>query len=119
MTKHREGDDYLTIEHTLRSFPRINPFVVHWAFPLFERREDLDPSDLKQPGGGREASFTVDNLVKCLGDKQLTTTEFMDVFVERQKGSKPTFHRLLTKAKKEGLIHKCALDQKWEKVSQP
>jgi hypothetical protein len=121
MTKHKEGDDYLTVEHTLRSFPRIDPFVVEWKVPLFERRADLDPGDLKQTGNGnctgREKSFTVDDLVSCLGKKELTTNEFLDVFVERKKSSPATFHRLLAIAKKDGLIHKCAVDQKWEKVN--
>jgi hypothetical protein len=120
MTKHKEGDNFLSIEHTLRSFPRLDPFVVEWKCPLFERQDDLDPEELKQPANlGREAKFTVDDLVSCLGKKQLTTTELMEVFVERKKSSKPTFHRLLTKAKNDGLIHKCELDQKWEKVSEP
>jgi len=122
MTKHKQGDDYLSIEHTLRSFPRINPFVVHWVMPLFERKDDLDPSDLKQKPSnqGREKTFIVKDLMDCLGSKQLTTSEFLDVFLEKKKSSPATFHRLMAEAKKDGLIHKCAIDQKWEKVlSQP
>jgi hypothetical protein len=121
MTKHKQGDDYLSIEHTLRSFARIDPFVVHWDFPLFSRQDDLDPSDLKLQAntGGREATFTVKDFMEVLGNKQFTTSEFLDVFIEKKKSSPATFHRLMAKAKKDGLIHKCAIDQKWEKVSQP
>ena len=37
MTKHEAGDDCLSIETTLRSFPKIEPFVVRWSLPLFVR----------------------------------------------------------------------------------
>ena len=54
MTGHDEGDDHLTVEHTLRSFPRIDQFVVQWDCPLFSRKPDLDPAKLKQHNeGGR------------------------------------------------------------------
>ena len=41
----------LSVEATLRSFPRIEPFVVRWDNPLFVREKDLNPDNLKQPGG--------------------------------------------------------------------
>ena len=62
MTKHTEGDDYPAVETTLRSFPRIDPFVVHWKCPLFEREPNLDPADLKQPNKGRERVYCLEDL---------------------------------------------------------
>lgn len=116
MTKHAAGDDYLTVEHTLRSFPRIDPFVVHWNCPLFERATDLDPADLKQPGGGRSAAYSVDDLLNCLNGDDLTTKDFEERFSELTGASQRTFFRLLKDAEKTKRIHKCQIDQKWEKL---
>lgn len=115
MTPHKEGDGYLVVEHTLRSFPRIDPFVVRWNLPLFERESQLNPDDLKQPGG-RGVSFVVDDLVKCLGDQDLTTKELLRMFTEEVGGSKGTFYALLKEAAKTDRIFKSKIDQKWERV---
>jgi hypothetical protein len=118
MTKHAKGDDYLTVEHTLRSFSRIDPFVVQWDCPLFKRAPELDPADLKQPGG-RPAKYSVDDLLECLGDDDLSSTELCARFMKAKKASERTFYKILEAATKLGAIHKCELDQKWEKVSNP
>jgi hypothetical protein len=73
---------------------------------------------LKQPGnGGRTKKFKVEDLVKILGNKELSNTELMEIFIEKTKASESTFARLMREAQGENLIHKCAVDQKWEKVS--
>jgi hypothetical protein len=117
MTKHSEGDDYLAAEATLRSFPRIEPFVVHWKCPLFEREPSLNPADLKQPmTGGREQIYFIEDLMDCLNGHSMTTSELENAFTTKTKGSPATFKRLLSEAKKRTLAHKCAVDQKWERV---
>jgi len=50
MTQH-ENYDCLTVEASLRSLPRIRPFVVQWDYPLFIRQDELDPDKLKKKGG--------------------------------------------------------------------
>jgi AAA domain len=119
MTKHQEGDDCLTIETTLRSFPRIDPFVVRWNFPLFQRAPELDPADLKQPSkrGGSSPKYSVKDLVECLGNRQLTTSEFQRLANEETGMSKAVFYRLLPEAEKSGVLHKSRVDSKWEVVS--
>jgi RecA-family ATPase len=117
MTKHAQGEDYLTAEATLRSFPRIEPFVVKWKCPLFEQEPDLDPTDLKQPTSGREKSYYIEDLLDCLNGQDMTTTELETAFRKKKKGSETTFKRLLKEAKGRNLIHKCVMDQKWERVS--
>jgi hypothetical protein len=118
MTKHKEGDDYLTVDTTLRSFPRIDPFVVRWECPLFERQPDLDPADLKQPNTtGREPVYFLDDLTNCLNGHCLTTTELETAYRDKTKASESTFKRLLKEAKARNEIHKCAIDQKWERVT--
>jgi hypothetical protein len=77
MTKHVE-EDCLSVEATLRSFPRIEPFVVRWVNPLFVRDKDLDPDDLKQPGnvkqkdGDSDGPYKVYKLIPPEGDFQST-----------------------------------------------
>ena len=118
MTKHANGDDYLSVEHTLRSFPRIAPFVVQWNFPLFTRALGLDPTDLKQPSkAGREPIYCLDDLVDCLNGQCLTNAEFEAVFMKKTNASEATFKRLLSKAEKRNLIYKCVIDQKWERIA--
>jgi hypothetical protein len=52
MTAH-EQEDCFTVDATLRNFPPIEPFVLHWQWPLFHNAHSLDPADLKQSPGGR------------------------------------------------------------------
>jgi hypothetical protein len=121
MTKHQEGDDYLSIEATLRSFPRIDPFVVQWNFPLFERRNHLDPADLKQPAktGGSSAKYSVQDLIDCLGDKDLETAEFEALVIKKTEMSRSTFFNLRKAGEKQGKLHQSKVDGKWEVVQQP
>lgn len=57
LTRHEEENAF-TVEATLRSFPPVEPFVVRWGFPLFDRAADLDPRRLKKcRGRTREHSF--------------------------------------------------------------
>ena len=60
LTVHEEPDCF-TLECTLRNFPPVRPIVVHWNFPLFKRRSDLDPAALKKPGRPRQ--YSADGLI--------------------------------------------------------
>jgi hypothetical protein len=81
MTAHKEGSDCLTVETTLRSFPRIDPFVVRWTNPLFVRDANLDPDDLKQPNqGGRpkdDCSEIIMAVFRACETKGGTTAKFV------------------------------------------
>jgi hypothetical protein len=118
MTKHAEGDDCLTIEMTLRSFTRIEPFVVRWKLPLFERATDLDPTDLKQSAktGGSVARYSISDLLECLGNNDLTTTEFQKSVHSETGMSAGKFYELLKTGQKQGKLHKSKIDGKWEAV---
>jgi hypothetical protein len=118
MTKHKE-EECLTVETTLRSFPRIDPFVVRWDFPLFVRDPKLDPADLKQPNQGRHAIYSIEDLLECLGDESLRTTDLKKRFEEEIGGSKGTFHKLLKVAEENGVLHKSKVDGRWEKILPP
>jgi hypothetical protein len=81
MTRHQEQDAF-TIEPTLLCLPPIDPFAIRWQPPIFTLANDLNPEELRQvPGNksGRKATYSVDQLVACLGDNdQLSEAEFED-----------------------------------------
>ena len=116
MTKHKT-DECLSVEATLRSFPKIDPFVVRWKCPLFERAPELNPADLKEPNRGRNSTYSIDDLMECLDDQNLSTSEFETSFIEAFGGSHATFNRILKAARQSGVLHKSKIDNKWEKVS--
>lgn len=74
MTPHEE-DDAFTVDMTLRNFRPHLPFVVRWRgniapdyFPIFERADELDPENLKQPNnpGAFSKQFSENDLLNCL-----------------------------------------------------
>jgi hypothetical protein len=118
LTKHKAGDDYLSVETTLRSFPRIDPFVVRWTLPLFERAPELDPADLKQPGTkpGPMEKYSVADLIDCLGKQDLRAAAFQKLACGETGMSRAKFYELLNRGEIEGKLHKCKTDGKWEVV---
>jgi hypothetical protein len=52
-TAHEEPMAF-TVEPILRNFKPIEPFVVRWNFPMMERDDFLDPSNLKQTVGKKK-----------------------------------------------------------------
>ena len=48
LRKHQE-DDHVVLEAETRSFPKIEPKVLCWAFPIFTETPGMDPKQLKNP----------------------------------------------------------------------
>lgn len=89
ITKHQEEGVY-TVEMTLRDFKRVEPFCVEWEYPLMARKEELDPKKLKQ-GGAAKTKYVVADLMKALGVKELTTTEWQTETMKATGMSSRTF----------------------------
>jgi hypothetical protein len=66
-TAHDEGEGFYSIDATLRNFPPLESFVVNWNFPLFGRRNDLDPAALKK-ATGRPPKYSAERLLDALTD---------------------------------------------------
>jgi hypothetical protein len=64
LTAQAETDCCYTLDATLRNFPPMKPFVVQWSFPLFDRRNDLDPTALKK--AGRPRVYSAEDLFDAL-----------------------------------------------------
>lgn len=114
-TAHEETGAF-TVEPTLRNFPPCEAFVVRWQFPLMHRDYTLDPARLKKPKTGREARFAVSDLLDCLGNGEMKTTEYRAKVMEETGMSKSTFHNLLKSAEEEGKLSKSKRSEKWSAV---
>lgn len=112
MTKH-ENENCYTVEAILRNHPPIDDFVLEWHYPVFVPRGDLDPLDLKKPRG-REPKYTVDQLVEILGYRSLRTNAFAKRAHDELGIANSTFHILLHKAHKTGLLSKSSTTEEWE-----
>lgn len=66
-TRHEE-DDAFTVEPILRNFAPVDPFVVRWNYPCFERAEELDPAALKQQVGRKKEHDLVE-LISAIADR--------------------------------------------------
>ena len=51
---HR-ADGVRVLDATVRSWPRFKPVCLRFDFPLHRIDDDLDPSDLRRPGGSQRA----------------------------------------------------------------
>jgi hypothetical protein len=112
--KHEEEGAF-TVEMVLRNLPPVDPFVVKWQFPLFQRENSLDPARLKQ-AGGRPAKHTPEMLLECLGNQRLTSGEWEKLCTEETEVTHGRFFELLKALKKAGKVQKSAIDRKWEKI---
>ncbi|MGA3268092.1 MAG: AAA family ATPase [Verrucomicrobiota bacterium] len=113
-TKHEQPDAF-TVEPILRNFPPVEPFVVRWNFPLFERADDLDPAKLKQ-AAGRKPENSPDDLLKLLPGKGLTNADFLAA-ADADGISKRTFYRLRKLLEAAGKIMLSKVNGKWKPIS--
>lgn len=65
LSEHVEPD-CMTLEMFLRDFPPVEPVVLHWEMPLWQRDISLDPAKLKRSAGRRETYSAADLLGKLI-----------------------------------------------------
>jgi len=114
-TKHEEEGAF-TVDMVLRNLPPVEPFVVRWEWPLFRREESLDPSKLKQAGGG-PPTHTPETLLECLGGSRLKTKEWSNQAKAEFGVSLTRFFELLKRLLEAEKVHKSPIDGKWEQIS--
>jgi hypothetical protein len=105
MTAHEEEDAF-TVEATLRNFRPLDPFVVKWDWPLFQRSVDLDPENLKRPRSAtgqlepkHSDKLLLDELSIIDGSRPSSLVRKMSEF---HGMSRATFYRLARKLKDSG-----------------
>jgi hypothetical protein len=84
-----ESADAMTVSMSLRNFAPVPEFVVKWAHPRWELAGHLDPKDLKTSGPGAPERNSPDDLLRILGDRLLTSSEWEDA----SGMARPTFYR--------------------------
>jgi RecA-family ATPase len=113
MTPH-ENDSCFVVDSILRNHPPINPFVVRWNYPLFERDTSLDPTALKQPKK-QPGKHSVKDLLYWLGNDHLKTTELRNLVLNETGMSRSRFFELWAEAKDQNLVVFDGITKTWEK----
>lgn len=113
MTKHKEDDCY-TIETILRNLPELPPFVVRWEYPLMVRDEELNPQELKKPGG-RPKTYNDDD-VWALLTEQKTSTEWENASKTELGIGRSRFFEIKKQLQIEGRVLLSKINGKWVQV---
>jgi hypothetical protein len=74
-TPHEE-DDAMTVEMTLRNFKPVEPFVVRWEYPRWQRDGQLDPAALKNSRGAKER-HSPEGALNSLSDSGMMYAEWL------------------------------------------
>ena len=101
MVPHTEADCF-TVEATLRDLPPKPPFVVRWDFPRFILAPDLNPSETRKQGRGKQ--YKVQDILAVLPNCGLRHKEWKERVLAQTNISTGTFGNLLTRAKAERLV---------------
>ncbi|MCE0522041.1 MAG: helicase RepA family protein [Methylacidiphilales bacterium] len=100
LTKHTE-EDCASLEAVLRNCPPMPAKVMRWNFPLMEEAKELDPADLKKPGGRPEAISTVKTL-EIFGRQNTMTRQELLREAAKMDVSEATMDRKLRELVKTG-----------------
>ena len=114
LTPLKERNSY-AVETILRNFPPMDPFAVRFDFPLMIRANELNPSDLKQPG--RKKEYDDKELVDLLREAPLTCQEWQEAAKRELGMSQPTFHRARRRLMEAARVIKSKASGKWTMVT--
>ena len=113
LTPHKKENAFV-VDAELRSFKRPTPFAIKWEYPRMELADDLDPNQLKRPGG-RPRSYDVQQILDCLTDDGLTAGEWLATAKVRCAISQSTFYELRREVVADGRAEKRG--NKWFRIS--
>lgn len=75
--RQHEEDNCVSVDAAVRSWPKIEPFVMRWTFPTWEVDESLDPADLKRPKRNTKPKVETEKPKRPV----FTPEAFVDAFV--------------------------------------
>lgn len=58
--------DCEVVELVVRDFPPVAPFVIGFTYPLFKKRTDLDPKDLRQPNNASKEKIMPEDVLESI-----------------------------------------------------
>ncbi len=67
LRKH-QVDGCFRVDMVHRELPPVEPFCIGWDYPLMLLRDDLNPDEMKKPGGGRAKSHDPRALLTLIAD---------------------------------------------------
>ena len=114
MMSPHESDGAFTVDAILRNHPPIDPFVVAWRYPLFER-VDADPEALRQPKTAKANRYDLSLFAKLLGNECLSTRAFCRRVMDETGMSRSSFYALKIQAENLKLIAYDHIAKTWER----
>ena len=112
---HHEQPNCFTVEATLRNLPPIQPFVVEWTHPYFQRKPDLDPADLKKRAG-RPKSASNDELLALLDRGPLSSSNWQKAASDELGISRGLFYQLKDQLSRNELVLKSKINDCWTRI---
>jgi hypothetical protein len=102
----KEKGDVFTVMPTVRSFERIDDFVIRWKFPIFERDgTGLNPAELKQrKRTGPPKKGTPEQVAKLLKEQLLTKTKLVKLLQDEIGVGRARAYELVEEAEQEKTI---------------
>jgi hypothetical protein len=105
-----QGEDAYAMEFIERNMKRHAPVGVKFEFPIFRLQSGLDTNALREAGAPRTS--TPEDVVKVLGEDELTFSQWLNVAQKRIRGragepmSERTFARRVEEAVEAGKVQK-------------
>jgi hypothetical protein len=109
-----ETDDAFQLNFILRCLPPKDQIAISWDTWCFEPDDSLDPTDLKKTG--RPAKYSVEDVLRVLGDESMTDKEWSDKCEGTLSMSKSSFNRFKRELNKAKRVYCSKLDDKWSKT---
>lgn len=113
---HHESPNCFTVESTLRNLPPMNPFVVEWTHPYFQRKPDLDPADLKKRPG-RPKPYSDDEVLDLLKPASLSSGNWQKLAYSEIGVPRSTFFEIVKRLSGNGSILRSRINDQWTVVS--
>ena len=100
---HTEKNCFI-LSSVLRTEPTPDNFVIEWSFPIFKKREDLDPRKHKKTPSSGSKEISPNILIECLGTTWTKSTDVLNVATRDFGVGRSTFYDLRKKAIADGII---------------
>jgi hypothetical protein len=102
LRRHVEENAF-SVHVVLRELQPVAPFVVTWSYPGFEFNGDLDPEDMKKPGG-RQRQHSFGALLRAIQDTDQDHPVTQTVWADRLRMHRSTLRDYASELRANGWI---------------
>jgi hypothetical protein len=103
LRKHEVGECF-RVDMIHRELPPVEPFVIGWNFPVMELMPDLDPDNMKKPGGGRKAEHDPVKMLAAIEKHTANNPISVSAWADKAKVKRPTLQTYLPTMRANGWI---------------